>query len=1550
MSRQSIDAIIAFIKHRKKPERSPWDWTLIEEVLSDMNVLPGLDLKDTGDVAVGGLETGAEMSRRRQHHGGLEQMKTTVDVINEAISDGGTVHITYKDFKGNVTERDVSPLEWESPVQFRAWCHLRQAERHFRVDRIQACRVGARHRTGAAAAQTGSSSRSRRSTENSVAQSGYQVAKVKARKRKTRKRRRRGGRPFTKVVNADQWSRLLSYYKDCLIRENQQQYVIDNSRSQRFFFNAKREVIHDFLEGRVTLEFDTTSGGASSGIASFVEQDRERRAQQLCLGYPVFILDARRLAPLVFAPVTTKEADDKLELRAEDAQPSYAVFDALGLSQEELATVLDDCTGLDPEEDEPDVARWEQSLKDRLSQILNRPLVEGDASSYPKPMTLCMRACLFWANPSIFTRSLIRELRQLAVEDRWSSVPTALRWLLTSVPDHTYQDPPALEQDRRIFVTEVNDEQRRTLTALEGEDFVVVTGPPGTGKSQTVLNIVAQAVLRGQSVLFASRNNQAVDVVMGRLAYELEFRGAVRTGEKSHRRAAAREMQATLDYISTAGAAGSVGSLRKTYSRLTDKARQAESTLHRVRELRALLRSQRQERDSLAELLPQTVANLADAHAPEYDPQEIDHLREVLSRLLTTGFEARDAAEEIESEVWEVIEGDGPQSSLLQSLHRFQDQWGAFGGGFLRRVSFDTLESAEDYIETWLTLLEAFEAQDRIERRRELMRKWQSSSLKRPDDFSPQLRHEIMALAAELETQTLSSLLDDAKNLSKRARDLVDGRQPLLEKILTLVGLQHPVLDAADRLVTLQESVSLDSTLPPELTEDVRRLAAACDATAARVSATLYQSGLDDARELLESARQTFGDAVSRLPEPLQRDVTKVQVPDRETDLLRRAFETLLSRIRDLMKCRERLAARVNSKLNANEDALRMLSAFRESPAGDDNLLWGLRIPVSLRVIVSHLAKWEHLLSLWEIDAKSAHLQEQLDELPTGQQAVEAVRNLKQEQFHAAAKLVKACWLEWVRGTSTEVLQEARRYASAVEQLAQGYDPESYAYLKSSQEDNFRSALRVFPVWATTNLSAKSNLPLEAELFDIVVVDEASQCDIPSALPLLYRGKQIVVIGDPNQLRHIATLYEDSDLDSAAAFNVSPDTFLYNRKSLFDLANASVGTRPGTIMLKEHYRSHPSIVEFSNAEFYDGQLVVQTDLKRQGVPHAFLKNGCGVFWVDVSGEAHRPSGGSAFNPAELRALRQLLPGLVERLTQYGERRYPFSVGAVTPFREQSNRIRGLLRQLFGEDNKVSAGTAHTFQGDERDIIILSPVLGPGLPQGTLRWLNDTRNLLNVALTRPRLQLIVLGNWSYCRDLPSSSVYRRLADHLQDRRVTSYEHLPIFGGEPLRIAGTMIDGTDSEAARVTLRRYLTESCYQFVWWLDRYFYDHVLDLFWSVFQQPDAGIQEVRLLTSKEQLEPAESRGIQFHPDRIKAIHGELQRRGIRFEVRVLPKNELPHDRYLYSRDQSINMPPFGGAYGDHKHVSEYTRSSTGPEFFEQYWDRAAELWPQRTPR
>lgn len=126
-------------------------------------------------------------------------------------------------------------------------------------------------------------------------------------------------------------------------------------------------------------------------------------------------------------------------------------------------------------------------------------------------------------------------------------------------------------------------------------------------------------------------------------------------------------------------------------------------------------------------------------------------------------------------------------------------------------------------------------------------------------------------------------------------------------------------------------------------------------------------------------------------------------------------------------------------------------------------------------------------------------------------------------------------------------------------------------------------------------------------------------------------------------------------------------------------------------------------------------------------------------------------------------------------------------------------------------------------------------------------------------------------------------------------------------------------------------------------LDPYFNNHIFDLWWDVFQDPQVTIREVRLLTAKELTQPQDGKKPQLNLKRFELIRSELMSRGIRLEIRLSDRRDLPNDRLLYSPGQAINMPPFAGVYGDHRHVSEYTRSSTTRDLFIEYWEKAFEV-------
>jgi very-short-patch-repair endonuclease len=282
----------------------------------------------------------------------------------------------------------------------------------------------------------------------------------------------------------------------------------------------------------------------------------------------------------------------------------------------------------------------------------------------------------------------------------------------------------------------------------------------------------------------------------------------------------------------------------------------------------------------------------------------------------------------------------------------------------------------------------------------------------------------------------------------------------------------------------------------------------------------------------------------------------------------------------------------------------------------------------------------------------------------------------------------------------------------------------------------------LFACWAVTSLSARGRVPFEPGYFDLVVIDEASQCDIASALPLLYRAKRSVIIGDPQQLRHISALSRprDSELQHKHDLVDTRVGWMYSVSSLYDVA-AGVVAPDSIINLRDHHRSHADIIEFSNRRFYEGRLRVATRYRQLERP----RNGePGVVWQDVRGDVVRPASGGALNRREAQAV---LAALQDLLVMRG---YEGTVGVVTPFRAQAQLLQELVSSSdelsnVRERSELLVDTVHRFQGDERDVMFFSPVVSAGMPVGALGFLRSNGNLFNVAITRARGLLHVVGD-------------------------------------------------------------------------------------------------------------------------------------------------------------------------------------------------------------
>ncbi len=282
------------------------------------------------------------------------------------------------------------------------------------------------------------------------------------------------------------------------------------------------------------------------------------------------------------------------------------------------------------------------------------------------------------------------------------------------------------------------------------------------------------------------------------------------------------------------------------------------------------------------------------------------------------------------------------------------------------------------------------------------------------------------------------------------------------------------------------------------------------------------------------------------------------------------------------------------------------------------------------------------------------------------------------------------------------------------------------------EAEDFKPLLEAFPCWCVTTYAVSGSLPLKPGLFDVAIIDEASQCDIASCFPILYRAKKAVIVGDDKQLPHLSFLEKAKEQSFMSKYEIADRYQLmwrFRTNSMFDIANY-YSTSP--VLLDEHFRSLPPIIDFSNKEFYGNRIRIM----KQDSPDIKALRLIEVPDGKVDFDATR-------NLPEIEAVVKCLHELIVD-SEREDPEHPITIGIVSPFRAQVEQLKISVAKVLSDfmirKHQIEIGTAHTFQGDEKDIILASwAVANNSFPQ-SLTFLQKP-NLFNVAITRARRQMI-----------------------------------------------------------------------------------------------------------------------------------------------------------------------------------------------------------------
>lgn len=266
------------------------------------------------------------------------------------------------------------------------------------------------------------------------------------------------------------------------------------------------------------------------------------------------------------------------------------------------------------------------------------------------------------------------------------------------------------------------------------------------------------------------------------------------------------------------------------------------------------------------------------------------------------------------------------------------------------------------------------------------------------------------------------------------------------------------------------------------------------------------------------------------------------------------------------------------------------------------------------------------------------------------------------------------------------------------------------------QKENVIKLQKIFPIIVTTCISAH-RLGEPVPMFDMVIMDEASQCNIAVSLVPIVRGESLMLVGDPQQLNPVILLDEITNEKLKKRYTISEE-YDYRRNSIYKTYLACDAVSDETL-LHNHYRCHKSIIEFNNRKYYNSRLNILSESK-EAQP---------LLYVDMQ---------EAFSD-----YKNTAPAEAYEIAKYAALNRDKNIGVITPFVNQKKLIEEELKRA--KVTNVSCGTVHAFQGDEKDVILFSTAITDQTQAGTYEWLKNNKELINVATSRAKDKLIVLSS-------------------------------------------------------------------------------------------------------------------------------------------------------------------------------------------------------------
>ncbi|QNF30033.1 AAA domain-containing protein [Metabacillus elymi] len=805
-------------------------------------------------------------------------------------------------------------------------------------------------------------------------------------------------------------------------------------------------------------------------------------------------------------------------------------------------------------------------------------------------------------------------------------------------PSESEQDNSSHEdikpEKEKFFVLDTDASQEEIINEVDRNRGLVVHGPPGTGKSQVIVNLIANSIAQDKKVLLVCQKRAALDVVYQRLeSLGLSSHVALLHDEKNDRKPLYKKLHTLLEDDR------SIQDYENDLIQLSNKIEEYESKLNAI------------------------AKGLYEVQSHGYKAYDLYGLGKPISEI--------DVILELK-EVLHSLTKDN-LDEVLMKIFSYGNYYRRFGGEnypLKDRQSFAKLE-----LKDRLTIVEIVKnVIEKAETSIEYLNKFDQ------EDITPEY----------------TWLIND--KLEKIYEDLNPDEKRSLQKLRLWWWTSFTGKTIVEELLNGEKFKGVSSKEWPRVRESLKLLF-----DLSQVSEKMSNE--------MKSLQPYFSD---ELVKKYYERISKGDIPLKEFE---QKHEYIIQDFEDLRN--------MDREYDANLPNIKKMIDMLKDKTGD-------HIHKQLSDEWVDIVKQSTFIH-WIDDIESKH--PMLTKI--GTEEIEKVREhfkglLLQKRDLAVKVLINRLLkkLNQVKQTNSKAMKELKHQVGKKRMI--------WPVRKLVREFSLNGLLDVMPIWLTSPETVSAIYPLEKELFDIVIFDEASQCTVENGLPAVYRGAKIVVAGDEKQLPPSSlfkgAIQEDEDDVEVDDFNES--------ESLLNLGKRTLPEK----MLQWHYRSKSEeLINFSNHAYYNGNIQIAPNVEPLRKPAAIQWHKVDGLWVNQS------------NEVEAKAVVDLLKNTIIKNPSK-------TVGIITFNAKQQDKIQDIIDaqveadQEFGVlyqqimsrdlDERVFVKNIENVQGDERDIIIFSIAYAKNNEGrvynrfGTLGQ-QGGENRLNVAVTRSKEEIHVV---------------------------------------------------------------------------------------------------------------------------------------------------------------------------------------------------------------